>query len=266
MTIKEMNLFYDKDKKEYIVSKNREFLKWLKQKEKNNYHPFISTEEIQELIDKLSIWYELKYPDKGYEYYHQEDYDNFNKVYSLTKEMTFDRLLDRLTEEETSLLSCSYRSSGQSNHLIKDKDNNVVAVESYIYIVLSKGNKDEIIEANNAGEVKMNNNVKKLTSLSRLTLDELYKIIKNKKNQNIDYHELSETIYDNLTDIELRSKVLNMTSLKILFSKRTNPEYNYQRAKAFENEFNSSIPNLNLKTNVDDCVREIYENRIKGKE
>ena len=49
--------------KEYDLAKNEKIKAWLELKEKRGYIPDITTEELQDLIDKIVFWYELKYPD-----------------------------------------------------------------------------------------------------------------------------------------------------------------------------------------------------------
>ena len=64
MTITEAKRFYEKDTKDYQIEKNKDFLTWLKTSIKNGYHCFMKTEELQELIDSVVNWYEIKYPER----------------------------------------------------------------------------------------------------------------------------------------------------------------------------------------------------------
>lgn len=49
--------------KEYDLVTNEKIEAWLELKEKKGYIPDITTEELQDLIDKIVLWYEWKYPD-----------------------------------------------------------------------------------------------------------------------------------------------------------------------------------------------------------
>ena len=64
MTIAQNERFYEQDPKKYDISKNKEFLNWLKESIKNGYHSFIDIECLQELIDNIVYWYETKYPER----------------------------------------------------------------------------------------------------------------------------------------------------------------------------------------------------------
>ena len=59
MTIAEARRFYDQDEKKYEIEKNKKFMTWLRDSIDNGYHCYISTEELQELIDYLVTWYEI---------------------------------------------------------------------------------------------------------------------------------------------------------------------------------------------------------------
>ena len=52
------------DYMEYELIKNEEFLKWYSLQIKNGYNSLLGIIELQELINKLVIWYEIKYPER----------------------------------------------------------------------------------------------------------------------------------------------------------------------------------------------------------
>lgn len=69
MTIAQAERFYGQDTKDYEIEKNKDFLTWLKTSIKDGYHCFIEAEELQELIDSIVNWYEIKYPERELEYF-----------------------------------------------------------------------------------------------------------------------------------------------------------------------------------------------------
>ena len=77
MTISEAEKFYKKDQKKYDISKNKELLTWLKIAIKNGYHSFMDIENLQDLIDNIVYWYEMKYPDRELEFYEVTRYFDF---------------------------------------------------------------------------------------------------------------------------------------------------------------------------------------------
>ena len=64
MTIAQAERFYETDTKEYEIEKNKEFLNWLENSISNGYYCYIGLEELQELIDNIVKWYEIKYPER----------------------------------------------------------------------------------------------------------------------------------------------------------------------------------------------------------
>ena len=69
MTIAQAKRFYEQDTKKYDITKNKELLTWLKTSIKNGYHSFVDIECLQELIDNIVYWYEMKYPEREMELY-----------------------------------------------------------------------------------------------------------------------------------------------------------------------------------------------------
>ena len=56
-----------------------------------------------------------------------------------------------------------------------------------------------------------------------------------------------------------------MTTLKLIYSRNTIPEYGYERAKKLINEFNRKL-NINIKTNrIDEIINKDYSNVKKLK-
>ena len=59
----EIENFYKLDKKEYVLEKNKEFLKIYKEMiEKNSC--YLEIEQLQNLIDEIVSFFEFKYPNK----------------------------------------------------------------------------------------------------------------------------------------------------------------------------------------------------------
>ena len=44
-------------------------LTWLTQAITNGYNSFVDTKNLQELIDNIVYWYEIKYPEREMEFY-----------------------------------------------------------------------------------------------------------------------------------------------------------------------------------------------------
>ena len=112
MTIAEAERFYEKDTKDYEIEKNKDFLTWLKTSIKNGYHCFMKTEELQELIDSVVNWYEIKYPERELEYFEGTRHLGFQGIRRISDVMDIRQLLFRLPHNQLCLMECGYRAKG----------------------------------------------------------------------------------------------------------------------------------------------------------
>jgi len=98
-----------------------------------------------------------------------------------------------------------------------------------------------------------------LDSEEEINLDELLSIFNEKYADDLDFTEWKESVYDHNSNIELRSRILQLVTLKLLYSRNTVPERGYERAKRFINEFNKKL-GLNLSTKkIDEIINSDYK-------
>ncbi len=261
MTIAEAKNFYNQDKKEYVIKNNKEFLKWFNNEIKNGYSAFTEINELQHIIDTITYWYEFKFPERQLEYFEGVLDLRFEQIKTITKSMDFKQLMYRLPHNELELINCGYRSCGWGGDgifmSIKNKIPNINYDLNYIDRFLLNANPDN-------GQVEIDYYIKKITDKTDITLDELLKIFEKEQKENWDYRELKESVYNHNVDLELRKRILELASLKLLYSKNTIPERGYLRAKNFNIEFNRNITNLNLSTKkIDEIMKRDYNNSKK---
>lgn len=273
MTIIEATKFYEQDSKKYNVFENKELLSWLKRTVKNGYHPFIDMEDLQELINNITLWYEIKYPEREMEYYEGIRYSDFEDVKSLAKVMSIKQLMYRLPREQLYLLECDYRSTGQGFRSIYDDNNEEVEEKPILFMSIYRKNVEDnqflmssklpgfLLHADtDSGKVQIDYNLKDYVDTDNITLDELLNLFKEKYSEKFSFTELEKCVYDHNCDVELRNKVLQLVALKILYSHNTIPERGYERAKRFINEFNKKM-NLNISTKeIDSAINKDYSN------
>ena len=118
MTIAQAERFYEQDTKDYEIEKNKDFLNWLRSSIKDGYHCFIKTEELQELIDSIVNWYEIKYPERELEYFEGTRHMNFQDIRRISDVMDIRQLLFRLPHNQLCLMECGYRAKGWGQHPI----------------------------------------------------------------------------------------------------------------------------------------------------
>lgn len=276
MTIIEATKFYEQDSKKYNVFENKELLSWLKRTVKNGYHPFIDMEDLQELINNITLWYEIKYPEREMEYYEGIRYSDFEDVKSLAKVMSIKQLMYRLPCEQLYLLECDYRSTGQGFRNVYNDKNEIVAEKPILFMSIYRKNiednqflmssklPDFLLHADtDSGKVQIDYNLKDYVDTDNITLDELLNLFKEKYSEEFSFTELEKCVYDHNCDVELRNKVLQLVALKILYSHNTIPERGYERAKRFINEFNKKM-GLNISTEeIDNAINKDYTNTEK---
>lgn len=266
--------FYEQDKKKYDISKNKELLTWLKRAIKKGYHAFIDIENLQELIDTIVYWYEMKYPEREMEFYEGTRYFNFENMETLSKVMDIKQLMYRLPHKQLCLIECDYRSNGGCTKNIYNNKGEIEGHKTTLFMQINRKGVEYdpfsmssklpnflLYADTDSGKVDVDYNLKDYTNNESITLDELLVLFKEKYNDDLEFTKLEECIYDHNCDIELRRRILQLVALKLLYSSRTIPERSYERAKRFINEFNKKMC-LNLTTEeIDEIINRDYTNK-----
>lgn len=272
MTIAQAERFYGQDTKDYEIEKNKDFLIWLKTSIKDGYHCFIETEELQELIDSIVNWYEIKYPERELEYFEGTRHMNFQDIRRISAVMDVRQLLFRLPHNQLCLIECGYRAKGWGQHPIYENGKEI-GWKTQIFMSINRKDEEEsdsllgktpyfLLHADHmTGEVSNDYELEEyLDSGENLNLDELLSIFKEKYTDELDFTELKESVYDHNCDMELRHRILQSVALKLLYSRNTIPERGYERAKRFINEFNKKL-GLELSTEqIDEIIHRDYTN------
>ncbi len=274
MTIAEAERFYKQDTKKYNVLQNKELLTWLKDATKNGYHPFIDVQYLQELIDNIVYWYEMKYPEREMELYEGTIYYDFEDIEDLSKVMNLKQLMYRLPHQQLCLMECDYRSNGGGIRDVYNDKDEIVGQKTILFMRINRKDveynqfsmcsklPDFLLYADtDSGKVDIDYNLKDYVNVDNITLDELLVLFKEKYTNELDFTNLEECIYEHNCDVELRRRVLQLVALKLLYSNRTIPERGYKRAKRFINEFNKKM-SLNLSTEeIDEAINRDYTNK-----
>lgn len=234
MTLLEADNFYKQDLKEYQIGDNKEFLILLRNMVTEGYNNIYRIEELQEIIDTIVTWYEIKYPerelDKGTRYY------EFENIESIKDYMNFKQLMYRMQSKAIDLIYNRYRSNLWSE---------------YPYMEISFEIKDKIIDAIIRSDFRTGDIVSyDLLDLGlkeeEITLEQLLIKLEKENRKDINYTNLKRVVNNHKCDNKLRKEILKLASLKLLYSKNTIPEKGYERAKNFITEFNAELPDLNL--------------------
>ena len=272
MTIKEANNFYKNDEKKYELKENKNFLMWYRDITKDEYISYMDIDELQEFIDKIVTWYEIKYPERELETIEGTRYSSFANLKSLSKEMTCEQLIFRLTNKENGLLRGAYRTGCGGlyyNKTLKkympellisfnriDNEEEHQLFYQNEYNVFFDGYTGKLINFYGAMPYE-------LTLEDDMTIESLYE--KLKKINKFNLKGIRKCLNLHQDDLELRNMILQYVALKLLYSRNTIPEYGYIRAKKFIEEFNKEL-NLELSTlDIDKLINKDYSLSKKEK-
>ena len=274
MTIAQTERFYEQDTKDYEIEKNKDFLNWLKASIKDGYHCFMETEELQELINNIVNWYEIKYPERELEYFEGTRHMNFQDIKRISDVMNIRQLL-RLPHNQLCLMECGYRAKGWGQHPIY-KNGKEVDWKVQIFMRIDRKNEEEcnpllgkasyfLLHVDHmTGEVSKDYELEEyIDNDENINLDELLSIFNKKYIDELDFTELKECVYDHNRDMELRHRILQLVALKLLYSRNTIPERGYERAKRFINEFNKELGLTLSAEQIDEIIHRDYTNGEK---
>lgn len=250
MTIYEAEKFYQEDRKAYQIETNHEFLSWMASIS-DEYDNLIKINELQELIYLIASWYEIKYPERVFNNY-EEDKDDIKKSKVLTRIMDFKQLLFRLSHDQSYLLKGGYRSRGWVRVTNKDGED---TMEMCICMKPKQNNwkrtcSIKVITVDHiTGEIF---NPDEFDYKDNLTIEKVLDIFENETDE-YDLSDLRSCVQNHKYDLELRERIIKLSALKLLYSKRTIPENGYIRARKLINEFNKEL-GINISTEEIDLL------------
>lgn len=258
MTGIESENFYAQDTKSYEIRNNKELLEWLSTKKKEGYQELLSNERLQSLINYITAWYEIKYPERELEALEGVRYIDYEDMKSLSTEMDVKQLLYRLPNNEVGLLECGYRARGWGQHPIYE-DGKLSKWLTHIFMTINRKNANKekslwsepsfflLCADNVTGKIVNRDDIRKYIDKEDFTLEEVLEELESKYEDELEFSELKETVSLHKTDSELRNKILELVPLKLLYSENTIPERGYIRAKKFISEINREL-GTNLST------------------
>ena len=274
MTKNELKNFYDEDEKLYDLNENKKFLYMFNHLIDEGYELFIGIDEMQDMIDRISSWYEIKYPEREFDFYDGKMTSNFSKFKELSDVMDIKQLFFRLTDKQQQLLEGLYRSNSSKEFPVYEAGK-LTGVNKKVYFKIGRKEEDKfydkyqdfVVSADaETGLVDMDYEIEKYVPNDEINLYDLVKIFIGKYFDKLDFSELERTVNNKFLDNYLRDRLLEFVALKLLYSKRTTPERGYERAKRFMDEFNKKF-DLNLSMDKLDKImsRDYTEKRSKVK-
>lgn len=228
MTISEAENFYKQDEHKYIIKENDEILNFIKEKKKQRISIWTTIEEMQDMINKITSFFEFKYPDKFLDALKHNPECRTVKICDKTaKILDIEQLKHRLSHDQNQFLECPY---GSYFNIVKPKKNLWDLNHLFIRIDndghIAKNELEEIQEYKFLHSIEGIDNAEDL--LGRFIGSPI----------EVNYSELEKIIISHKTQIQLRDIILNLIPFSLIYSKNTLPEYGYIRAKSFVRMFN----------------------------
>lgn len=252
MTSEEMKNFYKEDERLYDLKENKKFLIMFNHLIDEGYSLFIGIDEMQDLIDRLFTWYEIKYPEREFDFYDGKLTSDFVTKKELSDLMNINQLFFRLSDNQIKLLEGNYRTISMKEYPIYEEGKKI-GVSKKVYFKINRNendiyynkHKDFIISADAvSGKVDTDYETDKYIT-GNVTIDDLYRKFKEEYTDRLEFEVLEKAVNNKYIDNYLRDSILELVALKLIYSKKTTPERGYVRAKRFIDEFNSRL-GLNL--------------------
>ena len=253
MTKDELKNFYNNDLKKYDLKENTYFKVMFNRLLEEGYNLFIGLDEMQDLIDRLTFWYEIKYPEREFDFYDGKIVQDFAFKKELSDLMDINQLFFRLTDNQIKFLKGNYRSKIEKEYPIYEEGKKI-GVSKKVYFKINRNSndkyyskhKDFIISADAiSGKVDSDYETLKYIDNDDITLNDLFQVFSENYADCLDFQELGGALKNNYVDNYLRDDILNFVALRLLYSKKTVPERGYKRAIRFMDEFNKRL-GLNL--------------------
>ena len=270
MTISEKERFDSQKIDKYNLKNNCNFLEWLKNSLDSGYELNATMQEMQDLIDKIANWYEVKYPERELERTEGIYTEEFKNVSDISGTMDFQQLLYRLTPVELNLIQANYRSKGsisipyQDNNEVKTSDVAIITIKSINEEKYPEGRVPSFVFAVDpvTGNIKNTIEKERYLGYEDVNVDEALDIFDKKYKRELNYKELDKIVNNHKGDIELRHRLLQLVALKLLYSKNTTPERGHERAKKFIEEFNKNLGLTLSAQEIDEIINRDYTNGI----
>lgn len=132
MKDEELKNFYNNDARFYDLNENKKFLYMFNHLIEDGYELFIGIDEMQDMIDRLVNWYEIKYPEREFDFYDGQMTSDFSKFKELSDVMDVRQLFFRLTDNQIKLIEGLYRSKFSKDFPIYDAGKLVGVSKKYI--------------------------------------------------------------------------------------------------------------------------------------
>lgn len=249
MTNEEVKNFYKEDERLYDLNENKKFLIMFNRLIDEGYDILMGVKEMQNLIDRLFNWYEIKFPEKEFDFYDGKLTRDFSKFNELSNQMDLRQLFFRLSDNQIRFLDGGYRSLSEKNFPIYDGDK-IIDYSRKVYYKINRKPNDKFYEKYSSfivgadaydGVIDTDYEIQKYVEEENFDLEFLNAELSQKYSDCLDFSSLTKAINNKFFDDYLRRQILEFVMLKLLYSKNTTISRGYERARRFKEEFNKKL-------------------------
>lgn len=253
--------FYRRDKHEYELESNDAFIKWLVMSVNSGTRcdRYTKFKDMQGLIDDLSNFYQIKYPDFTLEEIPKNPFgEKVRRLGNLDINLTVPQIILRLPWREKKIMECTYGVFGNSSGNYEEIENGRKIYKGWVglrlqdkrekrdYSILFEPDTGLIIDS-------------EINSFWNHHLETIFQYLKTNPSY-LDFHELEKVVNTYHFEIELRHRLLQLTALKILYT-GIKPELGYERAKKFIDEMNEELGLLLSKDEIEKAYEKYKEEK-----
>lgn len=239
MTGLEFDNFDALNKRKYILEENQEFLQWYSKMSKQGFSSIININQMQDLINKITMFYEFKYPNQMFDSLRYKiNLEAVEIAKDVSDMLGIEQLKFRLYHDYVQFLECNYGCF----LVLKQPINKIWELEMTSVSIAADGS---ILESD-LQRLNEHNFLNDISGISRV--EDLFGRFES-IDTDVDYSELKRCVAVHKYNVSLKNKILSLIPLAMLYSENTLPDYGYIRAKSFIRTFNKEY---NLKMNLEE--------------
>ena len=222
----EWDNFFRMDDERYILKNNKSFLTWYRELEKDGFYFKLNLEQMQNLIDKIALFFEFKYPDNMLLVDKREG-NCFNQCKGISKKLDINQLKYRFYNDYVSFLECNYQ-----GYLVIRKKKKLELYELGWYLI--QINNDGTLNEFDLVGLKEECFIDDITGIK--TVEDLLVRFREEKSV-ADYSEVEKCVWSHQVDIQIRNAILRLIPFRLIYSSTSSPLLGYERAKSFMRMF-----------------------------
>lgn len=249
----------------YILSKNKQFLRWFCEKISSGYDINLDISDLQKIIDYITFWYESRFPERSFSENKEIDFKNIQQLSDI---LSFEQLMYRFDKDIFTFLQCNYKGDNIIETPYYDDRNNITYIEKNISLTIKSNNPERhkdllIVYDALSGLIKNYEELieENIIDTKEITIGSLLYILNTKFKNRYDCKELNKIVRNHKYDLQVRKIILMITAYKILTNDDCDKNIRLLRYRTFIDEFNSKLFDLKISsdTNIMEDIKVFFK-------